>query len=168
MATPLHETLGSPIHSSDQAGGLQLEFTPSFATDFGVFYGDRELDPLATPRTAGLRIGEKIAFIANTTDSKPDRPCATIQDLIDFLGIGDLDTPLAIRICETTPVSIRVETSSGRRMAFECMLSETVAQLKMKIKESEGIATDRQRVIHADQELEDGQYLAMASYDQGA
>ncbi|KAG9022713.1 hypothetical protein FRB95_014284 [Tulasnella sp. JGI-2019a] len=62
VAKPLnkHETVESQITGSDKLGGMQLELTPSFKTDFAVVTGAdyRHLDRFDTPNTAGLAAGD--------------------------------------------------------------------------------------------------------------
>ncbi|KAG8988205.1 hypothetical protein FRB94_003211 [Tulasnella sp. JGI-2019a] len=66
VAKPLHrgETVESQITGSDTLGGMQLELTPSFETNFTVVTSTdyRPLDRLDTPHTAKLSVRAQVTL----------------------------------------------------------------------------------------------------------
>ncbi|KAG8995286.1 hypothetical protein FRB93_001180 [Tulasnella sp. JGI-2019a] len=90
VAKPLDtgETVESQVTGSDKLGGLQLELTPSFETNFTAVTGAdyRLLDGLDTPQIVGLSIGTQVTLEGKATCSH--RMCRTLGDLMSLLGTG--------------------------------------------------------------------------------
>ncbi len=66
-------------------------------------------------------------------------------------------TPAAVGVA--TPPTIFIKTVTGETYVLEVELSDTVASVKQQIETQEGIPVERQRLIYAGNELEDGHTL---------
>lgn len=57
-------------------------------------------------------------------------------------------------------MQIFIKTLTGKTITAETESTETVAELKQKIADKEGIPVDQQRLIYAGKQLEDSQTMA--------
>ncbi|KAG9024305.1 hypothetical protein FRB95_011702 [Tulasnella sp. JGI-2019a] len=82
------ETIESQIAGSDTLSGMQLEFTPSFVTNFTVVTGKTscQLDGLTTPHTTRLSVGTQVTLEGDAKSAEIG--CHTLRELVSLLGTG--------------------------------------------------------------------------------
>lgn len=64
-------------------------------------------------------------------------------------------------------MSIEVKDVNGNTYTIEAETSDSIDTIKIKIEEKSGISVDRQRIIYAGKELQDGMTLADYNYQKG-
>lgn len=66
---------------------------------------------------------------------------------------------MADEIAPNGPMQIFVKTLTGKTLAIEVDAKDSVASVKNKIQEKEGIPPDQQRLIYSGKQLQDDQTL---------
>jgi ubiquitin len=85
------------------------------------------------------------------------------RQTLNSYNIQPESTILVVRNAHLSTGMIYVKTLTGKTIEIPCQSASTVAAVKLKILEHEGIPTDQQRLIFAGRQLEDGKHL----YDYG-
>ncbi|KAG9000918.1 hypothetical protein FRB93_012523 [Tulasnella sp. JGI-2019a] len=164
VAKPLNrgETVESQITGSDKLGGMQLELTSSFETNFAVVTGadNRYLNRFDTPDTAGLSVGDQVTLLEGRASpyTPIDKECRTLGELMSLLDIGPNSDEATldmqdVRLQNTRDFKIYVKTLTGKTiMLFG--VNDTLEHIKQMIYEREGIPPDQQRFVFAGKDLD--------------
>ncbi|KAG9003962.1 hypothetical protein FRB93_010547 [Tulasnella sp. JGI-2019a] len=155
VATSLNSgnTVESQITGSNNLSGLQIEFTPSFETNFLAFNGEHRLDPLDTPKSSGLSIGDAVLLASPSECQMPELECRTFKDILGCLTCP-VGSPLDIEMHHGLQVYIK--TLTGKVILLPILPSDKVGSVEELIYDREGIPRDQQRLIFDGKVLEDG------------
>jgi hypothetical protein len=110
-------------------------------------------DPLKTPSAYSLDPGSLIRLTApNTLVGR--KPCRTLRDFMDALKISV--PKIQIVVSRKNYFQVYIKTLTGKTITVEVSPENTVAVMKAKIDDKEGLAPEHQRLIFTGKELNDG------------
>ncbi|KAG8938283.1 hypothetical protein FRC03_007439 [Tulasnella sp. 419] len=162
VATPLHSgnTIESQITGRDALGGLQIEFIPSYDTEFTVM--SPGAGPLDTPASLGLQRGTKVQLrkYSVTKYTIQDYTVADYQEY--FNSHGDV-----LRLQVAFSGIVKVKDLRGTYQLKIESLGDPVWMIKEMIEQYTDIPVHQQRLMYYRKLLEDDKTLPDYNIDYG-